>query len=154
MTKKADFNAEEWSLVLAGPPIAGMIVITAQRGGTLRETISMGKAYNEAREQQGSSELLDEIVSANPEIDPKEFDSAEQLRTKGVERLRDAVALLEGKATPEEVAGYRSFVVSLAQRVAEAHKEGGFLGVGGKEVGEAEQTALDEIKAAVGATSS
>jgi hypothetical protein len=151
MTKKADFNAEEWSQVLEGPPIAGMIVITAQRGGTLRESISMGKAYTEAREQHGSSELLDEIVGANPEIDTKQFGSAEELRTQGLQHLRDAVALLESKASADEVEGYRGFVVTLAQRVAEAHKEGGFLGVGGKEVGEAEQAALEEIKEALGA---
>jgi hypothetical protein len=151
MTKKAEFNAEEWSQVLEGPPIAGMIVVTSERGGTLRESISMGKAYTEARQQHGSSELLDEIVGANPEIDTKEFSSAEELREKGLQRLRDAVALVESKATPEEAEGYKAFVVSLAQRVAEAHKEGGFLGVGGKEVGEAEQAALDEIKEAVGA---
>jgi hypothetical protein len=29
--------------------------------------------------------------------------------------------------------------------VARAHKEGGFLGIGGKEVSESEQAALDEI---------
>jgi hypothetical protein len=151
MTKKADFNAEEWSQILEAPPIAGMIVITAQRGGTLRETFSMGKAYTEAREQHGSSELLDEIVRANPEIDPKQFGSGEELREQGPQRLRDAVALLQSKATPDELEDYKSFVVSLAQRVAEAHKEGGFLGVGGKEVGEAEQAALEEVKQALGA---
>jgi hypothetical protein len=151
MTKKADFNAEEWSLVLEGPPIAGMIVITAERGGTLRESISLGKAYTEAREQHGSNELLDEIVNANPAIDRDAFSSAEELREQGPQRLRDAVTLLESKATSDEVEGYRKFVVDLAQRVAEAHKEGGFLGVGGKEVGDAERAALDEIKEAVGA---
>ena len=44
MTTKADFTPQEWDLVLEGPPSAGMIVITAQRGGTLRETVSMAKA--------------------------------------------------------------------------------------------------------------
>jgi hypothetical protein len=149
MTKKADFNAEEWSQVLEGPAIAGMIVITAQRGGTIRESISLAKAYTEAREKHDAGELLDEIVEANPQIDEKEFGSAEALRENGIQRLRDAVALLEAKATPEEVGAYRGFVVGLAQRVAEAHKEGGVLGVGGEEVGEAEQAALEEIKEAV-----
>jgi hypothetical protein len=34
--------------------------------------------------------------------------------------------------------------------VASAHKEGGFLGLGGKEISDAENQALDEISAAVG----
>ena len=69
MTTKADFTEQEWEVVLEGPTSAGMLVITAQRGGTLRETISMAKAYAEARQQHGQSELLDAIVAAKPEID-------------------------------------------------------------------------------------
>jgi hypothetical protein len=44
MTSKSDFSAEEWQLILEAPPSAGMIVVTAQRGGTFRETIAMAKA--------------------------------------------------------------------------------------------------------------
>src|SRR6478672_1662663 len=69
MTTKSDFSAEEWQLILEAPPSAGMIVVTAQRGGMFRETIAIAKAYAEAREQHGQSELLDEIVSAKPERD-------------------------------------------------------------------------------------
>lgn len=149
MTTKADFNAEEWSKVVEGPPIAGMVVITAQRGGTIRESIELGKAYAEARQQQGSSELLDAIVSEQPRIDPSGFRTAEELREKGLARLREAVELLEQKTSPEEVEDYKRFVVELAERAAAAHKEGGFLGIGGQEVSEAEQAALDEIRAAL-----
>jgi len=149
MTKKADFNAEEWSQVIEGPPLAGMIVITAQRGGTLRESISLGKAYAEAREAHGNSELLDAIVAERPEMDPKKYASAEELRAAGADRLREAVELLEEKATPEEVDDYKRFVVGLAKRAAHAHKSGGFLGIGGEEVSEAERAAMDEINAAV-----
>ena len=63
MTSKSDFTAEEWQLILEAPPSAGMIVVTAQRGGSFRETIAMAKAYVEARQHHGESELLDEIVA-------------------------------------------------------------------------------------------
>ena len=149
MTKKAEFNAEEWSLVLEGPPVAGMSVMAAERGGTLRESVSMGQAYAEARNAQGANELLDEIVAANPEFDRQRYRSAEDLKTQGTRRLTEAVQLLEQKATPEEVDAYKRFVLDLAERVARAHKEGGVLGMGGKQVSEREQAALDEIRAAV-----
>lgn len=42
MTKKADFNADEWAKVVEGPLLAGMQVITADRGGTIRESMAMG----------------------------------------------------------------------------------------------------------------
>jgi hypothetical protein len=51
MTGRTDFTQEEWELVLEGPPSAGMIVVTAQRGGTFRESIAMAKAYVEARRE-------------------------------------------------------------------------------------------------------
>jgi len=144
MTGNADFTPEEWGVVLKGPPSAGMIVITAQRGGTLRESFSMAKAYAEARQQHGDSELLDEIASTKPEIEHTRYGSVEELKEAGLQNLRDAVELLERKATPEEVDEYKRFVLTLAERVAEAHREG-FLGLSGERVSEAERAALAEI---------
>jgi hypothetical protein len=62
MTTKAAFSPEEWKVVLERPPTAGMIVITAARGGMFRETAGMSKAYAEARAEHGDSELLDQIA--------------------------------------------------------------------------------------------
>ena len=107
MTSKSDFTSEEWQLVLEAPPSAGMIVVTAQRGGSFRETIAMAKAYVEARQQHGESELLDEIVAAKPERDHTHYHSPEELKDHGLQHLRDAVALLERKAAPAEVDEYR-----------------------------------------------
>jgi hypothetical protein len=152
MTGKADFSPEEWEVVLKGPPSAGMIVITAQRGGTFRETFSMAKSYGEARKQHGDSELLDEIASTKPEIDRTRYHSPEELKEHGLQHLREAVELLEQKGTPEEVDEYRRFVLTLANRVADAHKEG-FLGLSGERVSEAERAAVAEIAEALGTES-
>lgn len=144
MTGRADFTQEEWELVLEGPPSAGMIVVTAQRGGTFRESIAMAKAYVEARRQHGESELLDEIVAAKPERDHTRYHSVEELKQHGLQHLRDAVELLERKATAEEVEDYRRFVLTLADRVANAHREGG------ETVSNAERAAIQEISASLG----
>jgi hypothetical protein len=147
MTTKADFTAEEWGLVLEAPPSAGIIVVTAQRGGTLRETLAMAKAYGEARRLHGESELLDEIAAAKPERDHSHYHSVEELKQHGLQHLRDAISLLEQKASPQEVEDYRRFVINLATKVAHAHREGG------QEVGAAEQAALDDIAASLGGSS-
>ena len=144
MTRKADFTQKEWELVLEGPPSAGMIVVTAQRGGTIRETFAIAKAYVEARQQHGESELLDEIVAAKPELDHTRYHSVAELKQHGLQHLRDAVELLERKATPGEVEGYRRFVLTLADKVASAHREGG------TSVGEAERAAIAEISTSLG----
>ena len=144
MTGKAEFSAEEWELILEGPPTAGLMVLTADRGGTFRESFSMAKAYTEARRQHGESELLDEVVSAKPKVDRGRHGSFEELKEHGLGQLRDAVGVLEGKATPQEVDDYRRFVLALVERVAAAHKEGG------QPVSDAERAAIDEIAAALG----
>ena len=147
MTGKADFTQEEWQLIREAPPSAGLIVVTAQRGGTFRESIAMGRAYVEARQQHGESELLDEIVAARPERDHTRYHSVEEVKQHGLQHLRDAIELLERKATPEEVEDYRRFVLALADKVANAHREGG------EQVSAAEQAAIDEISASLGSTS-
>jgi hypothetical protein len=143
MTGKADFTAEEWETVVHGPPTAGLIVITAQRGGVLRETLALTEAYLEARRQHGQSELLDELVSARPSLDHTRYRSAEELKDAGLQHIRDANALLEQKATPEEVGAYKRFVLDLARRVAKAHREGGV------DLSAAEQAALEQIETAL-----
>ena len=146
MTTKSDFSAEEWQLILEAPPSAGMIVVTAQRGGMFRETIAMAKAYAEARQQHGESELLDEIASAKPERDHTHYHSVDELRQHGLQHIRDSIEVLERKATPVEVAEYRQFIVSLTHKVAAAHREHG------QDVSEHEQAAIDDISAALNAT--
>jgi len=152
MTKKADFNAEEWTVVVEGPLYAGMRVITADRGGTLRESLAMGRAYQAAREQEGQSELLDELVKSPPALDQSRVKEAGgDVGTVAMERISAAMRTLEEKATPEEIDAYKRFVMSVAQAAASAHKEGGFLGIGGKEVSPAEDEALDQISTTLGA---
>jgi hypothetical protein len=144
MTTKAAFSPEEWKTVLEGPPAAGMIVITATRGGTFRETFAMSKAYAEARAAHGDSELLDEIVAAKPQVDHTRYHSPEELRDNGLKHLRDAVALVDSKAATQERDDYRRFVLALADKVATAHREGG------QSVSAGEAEAIQQITAALG----
>jgi hypothetical protein len=143
MTAKADFTEQEWELLREAPPLAGLIVITADKGGTVRETFAMAKAYTEARQQHGSSQLLDELVASKPGRDHTHHSSYEELREYGMGRLREAVALLQSKATADEVDDFRRFVLSVGDRVARQHKEGD------ADISEREQGAIDEITAAM-----
>jgi hypothetical protein len=151
MTRKADFNAEEWSTVVDGPLYAGLHVIAASRGGTLRETMAMGRVYQEARARHGESELLDELVKSPPSIDAESLRKVQgNIGELASQQLRQAIGILEAKATPAETDSYKKFVMTVAQAAAGAHKEGGFLGIGGKEISDAENQALDEISIALG----
>jgi hypothetical protein len=148
MTAKADFTEEEWRTILEAPPSAGLLVILSDRGGSIRETFSMAQAYTEARKQHGESELLDEVAAAKPEMDRSRAGSPEELKQHNLDNVRQAIAVLRGKATEEEVEEYRKFVLGLAERVAEARKEG-FLGLSGERVSDAERAAIAEIESAL-----
>lgn len=144
MTKKTDFDQEEWDLIAEGPATAGMIVIRAEGGGTFRETIALAHAYGDARKQHGQSELLDEIVSSKPEFDRHRYRTDADLKGEGMARIGQAVSVLREKATPQEVSDYGSFVLTLARAIAEAHTEHG------QKISPAEQAALDGIRERIG----
>jgi hypothetical protein len=147
MTTKAAFNAEDWSVITNAPFLTAMLVIAADRGGTVRETMAISRAYAAAREQ-GGGELLQAVLLTPPAIDPATAPrTPEDLRREAPAALRQAVGILERHATEDEVVAYKRFVFSLADSVARAHREGGFLGLGGTEISEHEQAALDEIAA-------
>jgi hypothetical protein len=143
MTTKDAFTPEEWTLVLEAPTSAGTVVVTASRGGTFRETFAMSKAYTEARAEHGKSELLDEIVGSKPKVDRARRHSPDELKASALQHVRDAVAIVKSKATTEEVEDYRKFVVSLAQKVAAAHREGD------QAVSPAEAAAIHDIETAL-----
>ena len=139
MTGKTDFTPEEWELVREGPPTAALVAMTAEKGGSFRESWALAKAYTEARQAHGESELLDALVGEKPDL--KRYKTPEELDAQGLGRLTEAVALLAQKATAAEVDSYRKFALDVAQRVAEAHKEGG------QPVSDAERAAIERVKA-------
>jgi hypothetical protein len=147
MTTKATFNAEDWAVLTTAPALAGLFVAAAEPGGQLRESVALSRGYAEAR-AQNPGELLHEILSTAPTLDaatrPK---TPEDVRAKALDQLRRAVRTLDRHATDEELVAYKRFVYALAEGVAHAHREGGFLGIGGQPVSPNEQTALDAIAA-------
>ena len=143
MTTKAAFSPDEWQLVLEGPPTAGLLVITASHGGMFRETIAMSKAYVEARAEHGESELLDEIVAEKPRVESGKVHNPEELRDQGLDCLNNVTALLQDKVTVEERDDYRRFVLTVANKVAAAHREEG------KRVSPAEAQAIQDITTAL-----
>lgn len=149
MASKADFTNEEWELLRETAPGVGMAVIVSDRGGMMRESFSMAKAYAEARKQPGASALLDELVEAKPDLDHGRYASTEELVEAALQRASAALALIAEKGTPEDVEQFRAFLWSVAEHVANARKEG-FMGLTGDRVSDAEEAALERIKGTLG----
>ena len=82
-------------------------------------------------------------------MDHTRYETAEELKDGCLKHISDAVALLESKGAGEDVNEYKTFILGLAQRVAEAREEG-FMGLSGERVSEAEREAIGEISGALG----
>jgi hypothetical protein len=144
MATKADFNAEEWSKLVEAPLLAAMRVSGASGGGRIREALAVARVYAEARKEQGDSALLDEIVASPPAIaEPAPADDPSAVVSA---RLAEALRIVDEKS-PEDRDSYRSFIVTVARAAAEAHEEGGFIGIGGRKISDEEAEALKEIQA-------
>lgn len=71
------------------------------------------------------------------------------LRKAATGKSRAGLDLLKLKGTPEDVAAFRDFLLKLAEKVANAAKEGAFLGFGGERVSEGERFILAELARAL-----
>jgi len=77
---------------------------------------------------------------SNQEKDPDEWVTGDVLRS--------AAAIIDQKA-PADAAAYKAWLLHIASNVAEASKEGVFLGFGGVAVSAAEKATLSEIATAL-----
>jgi hypothetical protein len=162
MSIKDKFTDEEWQDVVQAPMLAGMAVTAADPGGlwaAIKEGSSMARTLVEAKSNP-DPDSLPKIISATLEDSDGRRVTQQNLigLVKGrkpaevssfaVERLREIDALIASKA-PEQTEPYRQFVRTTAQNVAEAAKEGGFLGMGGETISDAEKKTLDDIDRAL-----
>lgn len=87
------------------------------------------------------------VRSVLGDVDAK--DAKEQLRRIALERVTAVMSLLQDKATPEEAAEFRRWLYGIAEKVAKSAREGGFLGFGGTQVSEDEQSFLTDLRSAL-----
>lgn len=158
MISKSDFTPEEWQLVFSAAPLAGLAITAASPSGpfgVMKEVFAVGLAMSDAVKQHNPNPLVQAIVqdiqarATKPER-PANLTTPEEAKQFALDRLRQAGELIGRKAPPDVADGFKKWLLALAQRVAEASSEGGFLGFGGEKVSDAERTTLRDIAAALG----
>ncbi|MBW4698788.1 MAG: hypothetical protein KME03_12995 [Aphanocapsa lilacina HA4352-LM1] len=158
MTSKADFSAGEWRLLRETPLSIGAAVMVADTAsgffGMLQEGVALAMGAIACAADFPDNNIIQSILSEEKQLDTKpRLDSPEartQFKAETIDLCRQSVALLAEKATPQEAEEYRRWLVAIARKVAEAAKEGGFLGIGGQRVSEAEAAYLTQIDTALG----
>jgi hypothetical protein len=165
MASKASFTPEEWRQLLQSPMLAGMAVTAADPSGLfglVKEGLAASRALAEAKTAAASNELIRAVVADFETAEGRDAArdglktrfagaKAADVKPKATAALREVSALLDAKA-PEDAQAFRSWLEDLARRVAEASKEGGFMGFGGVQVSDAEKATLAEIAAALSRT--
>jgi hypothetical protein len=156
VSTKADYTKEEWELLVRSPLMAAMAVVAASPSGpigALKEMFAVGKGVLEGAE--GTTNPLIGALVADIKAGARPATAAEaprdlaQAKSQALGACREVAALL-GRKAPGEADGFKRWLLGSAQRAAEAAKEGGFLGIGGVQVSDAEKSALAEVAQALG----
>jgi hypothetical protein len=159
MADRSTFTQDEWEALYLTPLyVSGMVMMAGTSGitGTLMEIYAAGTARRDAAKEYPGNKLIQEMnIEGNiPNLkDLEESDKPQDgvaMNTKALEGIRKTREILAAKATPEEGEQYRKWIYAIAERVANAAKEGTILGFGGQRVSGGELEALKTLKRELG----
>ena len=164
MANKQNFTPDEWTKVLESIMLAGVAVSAAEPSGlwgTIKEGFASSSEIAKAQLDPSANELIKAAI-ADLETSEGRASVKEEALQKGylgtkpaelVQRslanLREVSAILDAKA-PGDAQAFKTWLRGISQKVAEAASEGGFLGIGGVQVSDAEKATLADISKALG----
>jgi hypothetical protein len=155
MTSKADFTDEEWARLERAPLVAGMAISLADPGGPIeavKETKAALQTVLAATERGDRGELVSAVARDSADAVRHHENPFGGFKPKGataaveiLDELRAVNALVSEKASAEDAAAFRTWLLDAAQAAADAAKEGGFMGFHAVRVSEGEQEMLDRL---------
>jgi hypothetical protein len=162
VTDKSNFTPDEWKVLLESVMAASIAITAAEPSGLwglLKESFAGGTELAKAKMDPAIDALIKAIVN--------DFGTAEgrtitrdglkdklkgakpaEIKDKCVDILKQAAAVVDAKA-PSDAAAFKGWLRQISQHVAEAATEGGFLGIGGVAVSDAEKATLADISSAL-----
>jgi hypothetical protein len=157
MSTKNDYSADEWKLIAGAPVAAGLLVTLADASGPVglvKEAMAVSKAITDSAQGDAPEivkSLAEVVKSAGGRQELPDVPTGDRAATKNAltTALKGAVSAVERKS-PGEVDAFKKWLVSVAGKVAEASKEGGFLGFGGTQVSADEEQAIKQLAEMLG----
>ena len=156
MSTKSDFTDEEWGRLKRAPFVAGMAISLADPGGPIeafketKATLDTVRAAEDGSRGELVGELARDVVGdAEHRKNPLGGFKPSSGANAGVEilgELGEVNRIASEKATPEDAAAMRAWLLDAAQEAANAAKEGGFMGFHAERVSEGEQRMLDSLR--------
>jgi len=157
MLTKNDFSTGDWNTLRDTQYLVGFATLLAGSSGvgTVKELFALSQGIIE---NQGSSLSLIRDLTATGEMQAAQASlkqsvgsaegkpSPENMRRRALDGARSSMSILAKLASGEEAEAYGRMLYGLAEKVANAAREGGFLGFGGTQVSEGEQSFLNELR--------
>jgi hypothetical protein len=165
MATRTDFSPEQWQALRNAPQLVALATASAGHSGlfgSLAEGMAMASTMAEAL--HGHQPLLkelftkDELRDAQEQINGMSKSAADRtalnawLQKAAIDATSDALAALTAKGATADAAAYRTLLARIGDKIANASKEGGFLGFGGERVSEGEREFLNQLDALLGTT--
>ena len=155
MTTRADYTDDEWAGLVRAPILAGAYVALADPSplGFIGEIQGLVRGMTEQPAPLAAADLVGGVVA---DFQAKGGGTEGLLGSEPhgraprgggtLEQLSLDLGVLDTKSTPDEARAFKEWLVSMAFAVANASKEGGLLGMGGVEVSDKEEAALDALR--------
>ena len=171
MSLKDDFTEDEWFLLSSVPAMIGSAMSTAAPSGvvgTVKELSASMRAMVQGHADHPESALIGELLArasnwdetkakakdyrerTKARMEGANLQSREQLHELVLGDCREAARLVDERCTATDARAYRDWCVAIARKVAEAAKEGSFLGFGGVRVSDEERAMMGRIESALG----
>lgn len=172
---RENFTPEEWSALLQAPMQAVMGVCLADRVDPILflQEVKSGVAIvaETIRQNEAVGDLAPALISGIAELDAVDpltgeqlllkkqfellglmqtFKSSKEGRDYAIAHLQKVAAILDTKVTGVQASELKQWLVSVATKVAEAHREGGLLGIGSSRISDKEGDVLSKMNVALG----
>lgn len=157
---KTEFSTNEWSALMMAPVAVAMLIIGAAPSGNKgvgQEIEALERTTRKiGMEESRPGGLLNTLLAGGIPTDKMDA-KLSQLQQKGftdleptlLNEIKQARNILTGKVPDEDIAEFKAAMTKLAQAVAEGAKEGGFFGIGGQLVSDAETAMIGRITEAL-----
>ena len=170
MSLENRFTEDEIFLLTIIPTQIGTVMAFAEGSGlgTIKEMFASSKAFIHGIKEYPDNEIITGVLpnigdfkeslgkakefreQATARLQEMGITSSEALHDQLIEDSKLVSQILDNKATPDEALEYKEWAMSIAENVAKAAKEGGFLGIGGTRISDSEVQAFAQIADALG----
>lgn len=170
MANRNDFTDDEWRLIIETPISVGYAVSTAERsgaGGQSKENIVMLQAaWLDPETEFARVDLIQDILAYRKELAARGLIHEESFEvyqshsedfdemfmhalSVSLRNCKAVINLLEERVGPTEVEMYKIYVMSVADKVAKAAKEGGLFRKNDDPVSERERLVMEQLAEAL-----